>query len=38
MMRILFDQGTPLPLRNFLKDHQVSTAFRMGWAELKTVT
>jgi predicted nuclease of predicted toxin-antitoxin system len=34
-MRIIFDQGTPLPLRDFLKDHHVSTAFRMGWAELK---
>jgi len=34
-MRILFDQGTPLPLRDFLNDHQVSTAFRMGWDQLK---
>ena len=34
-MRILFDQGVPLPLRAFLTAHQVETAFRMGWAELK---
>ena len=34
-MRILFDQGVPLPLRGFLTGHQVETAFRMGWAELK---
>lgn len=31
-MRILFDQGTPLPLRRFLTGHQVATAFEKGWA------
>jgi len=25
-VRILFDQGTPVPLRNFLSRHEVSTA------------
>ncbi|HWB54956.1 MAG TPA: hypothetical protein VG722_12210 [Tepidisphaeraceae bacterium] len=30
-MKILFDQGTPVPLRHRLK---VSTAFEMGWANL----
>src|SRR4051812_6519580 len=34
-MRILFDQGTPLPLRKFLIGHEVRTTFRMGWAKLK---
>lgn len=35
ILRILFDQGTPLPLRNALKPHFVSTAFEMGWSTLK---
>ena len=34
-MRILFDQGTPVPLRKFLSDHQVATAFERGWNTLK---
>ena len=33
-MRILFDQGTPVPLRNFLSPHQVETAFERGWSTL----
>ncbi|NIO06822.1 MAG: hypothetical protein GTO40_02100 [Deltaproteobacteria bacterium] len=33
-MRILFDQGTPVPLRNILKSHQVETAFERGWSSL----
>ena len=33
-MRILFDQGTPAPLRNALPKHHVSTAFEMGWSAL----
>ena len=33
-MRILFDQGTPVPLRNALTGHTVSTAFEMGWSTL----
>lgn len=33
-MKILFDQGTPAPLRSELKPHRVSTAFEMGWATL----
>jgi hypothetical protein len=33
-MRILFDQGTPAPLRHALADHSVSTAFEMGWTQL----
>ncbi|HQU42404.1 MAG TPA: hypothetical protein PK867_06305 [Pirellulales bacterium] len=33
-MRILFDQGTPAPLRQSLKAHVVSTAYEMGWSSL----
>ena len=33
-MRILFDQGTPVPLRNILNSHQVETAFERGWSTL----
>jgi hypothetical protein len=31
---VLFDQGTPVPLRRVLSAHTVSTAFEMGWAQL----
>lgn len=34
-MRVLFDQGTPVPLRQALTDHSVSTAYELGWATLK---
>jgi predicted nuclease of predicted toxin-antitoxin system len=34
-MRVLFDQGTPAPLRRHLAGHDVSTAYEMGWAELR---
>jgi len=34
-MKILFDQGTPAPLRKTLKLHQISTAFEMGWENLE---
>ncbi len=34
-MRILFDQGTPLPLRDHLASHTVTTAFELGWSNLK---
>ncbi len=33
-MRVLFDQGTPVPLRNQLPDHNVSTAYELGWSNL----
>jgi predicted nuclease of predicted toxin-antitoxin system len=33
-MRILFDQGVPVPLRRTLAGHEVSTAFELGWANL----
>lgn len=34
-MRILFDQGTPAPLRRALAGHEVSTAFELGWSNLE---
>lgn len=33
-MRILFDQGTPVPLRKVLNPHHVETAFERGWSTL----
>ena len=34
-MRVLFDQGTPVPLRQLLTTHAVTTAYESGWATLK---
>lgn len=34
-MRILFDQGTPVPLRQALWAHHVETAYELGWSTLK---
>ena len=34
-MRILFDQGTPVPLREALPQHEVATAYEQGWSQLK---
>lgn len=34
-MKILFDQGTPVPLRNHLNNHEIHTAFEQDWANLK---
>lgn len=34
-MRVLFDQGTPTPLRHLLPGHAVSTAYELGWSTLK---
>jgi len=33
-LRILFDQGTPAPLRNWLDGHTVVTAYEKGWDTL----
>lgn len=33
-MRILFDQGTPVPQRRYLSAHTVATAYEMGWSAL----
>ena len=34
-MRILFDHDTPRPLRRYLTEHIVDTAYEKGWAELR---
>lgn len=34
-MRVLFDQGTPVPLRQSLARHEVATAYERGWSNLK---
>ena len=33
-MKILFDQGTPAPLRRHLTGHSVDTAYERGWSTL----
>jgi hypothetical protein len=34
-VRVLFDQGTPEPLRHLLTQHEVATAYERGWSRLK---
>ena len=34
-MKILFDQGTPVPLRRHLHPHAVDTTAELGWSELE---
>ena len=34
-MLVLFDQGTPAPLRHALAGHVVETAYERGWSNLK---
>jgi len=34
-VRVLFDQGTPVPLREALTQHEVATAYERGWSKLK---
>ena len=33
-MKILFDQGTPVPLRRHLQAHTITTAYEQGWSNL----
>src|SRR5665213_3325607 len=33
-MKILFDHGTPAPLRRQLAGHEISTTYEMAWAKL----
>ena len=33
-MKILFDQGVPVPLRQELPELEITTAYRMGWSNL----
>ena len=32
-MKLLFDQGTPAPLRRYLPGHSVDTLWEKGWSE-----
>lgn len=34
-MKIVFDQGVPVPLRDHLAEHQVDTTFELGWSQLR---
>jgi hypothetical protein len=34
-MRVLFDQATPVPIRAYLKGHEIRTAAQQGWDTLK---
>ena len=34
-MKIIFDQGVPVPLRGHLGSHEVETAHERGWSLLK---
>jgi hypothetical protein len=34
-VKVLFDQGTPAPLRRFLVGHDVETAHERGWSQLR---
>jgi predicted nuclease of predicted toxin-antitoxin system len=34
-LRVLFDQGTPVPLRRALAGHAVETAHERGWSQLQ---
>jgi hypothetical protein len=34
-VRVLFDQGTPVPLREFLVGHEIATAYERGWSTFK---
>ena len=34
-MRVLFDQGTPAPLRRLMPHHDVVAAYERGWSTLK---
>ena len=34
-MQVLFDQGTPVPLRRYLAPHSVTTVFEKGWSTMQ---
>jgi len=34
-VRILFDHGTPVPLKEHLPGHSVTTAYELGWSTLR---
>jgi len=33
-VKVLFDQGTPKPLRRSLRGHEIETAYERGWSTL----
>jgi len=33
-VRVLFDQGTPVPLRELLAQHDIAVAYERGWSML----
>ena len=34
-MKILFDQGAPVPLRRHLHPHRIDTASELGWSQVE---
>jgi hypothetical protein len=34
-VKVLFDQGTPVPLRRYLRTHEVTTVYELGWSTLQ---
>jgi len=34
-VKVLFDQGTPVPLRRYLRPHEVTTVYELGWSTLQ---
>ena len=34
-MKVLFDQGTPVPLRHHLRSHEVTTVYELAWSTLQ---
>ena len=34
-MKVVFDQGVPVPLQSRLVDHEIATAYELGWSTLK---
>jgi hypothetical protein len=34
-VRVLFDQGTPVPLRRHLRSHEVTTVYELSWTTLR---
>ena len=34
-MKVLFDQGTPVPLRRYLRSHEVATVYELAWSTVQ---
>jgi len=34
-VKVLFDQGTPVPLRRYLRTHEVTTVYELDWSTLQ---